>query len=437
MTAALVSAAAALARRQARPAIGGRVLDVSGLVVRVSGFPAATGDIAEIETGDGRLPCEIVGFRGDDLLAVPLGPLRMVRPGAPVWRSGTRSEIAVGDGLLGRFIDPFGAPLDGDPAPSATARVAIDGVPLPVAERGQVDRRFATGVRVIDGLLPCGRGQRIGVFAGAGCGKSVLVEQIAAHADADIVVLGLIGERGREVRELMASPRRERMIAVVATADRSPLERVRGAATASAIAEHFRAAGKEVLLVIDSLTRYAMALREVGLSLGEPPATKGYPPSVFAALPRLLERVAPAAVGGAITAFYTVLVEGDDLSDPIADAARSLLDAHLVLARDLADRGHFPAIDPLASASRVARRVATPAALRLADAARSTLADRRTALELQALGAYTPGANPTLDRALAIGARLDAWARQPPSQTTPWPESLARLADALELEWTP
>jgi flagellum-specific ATP synthase len=224
---------------------------------------------------------------------------------------------------------------------------------------------------------------------------------------------------------------------VVATADRSPLERVRGAATASAIAEHFRAAGKEVLLVIDSLTRYAMALREVGLSLGEPPATKGYPPSVFAALPRLLERVAPAAVGGAITAFYTVLVEGDDLSDPIADAARSLLDAHLVLARDLADRGHFPAIDPLASASRVARRVATPAALRLADAARSTLADRRTALELQALGAYTPGANPTLDRALAIGARLDAWARQPPSQTTPWPESLARLADALELEWTP
>jgi flagellum-specific ATP synthase len=421
-------------RAHAGPVVGGRVIEVTGLIVHLTSFAVRVGDIVEISTDDGPLACEVVGFRGDDLMAVPLGPARAIRPGAPVWRSGARSQVAVGDELLGRFIDPFGEPLDGEPAPRAAGRAPIDGRPLPIAERAQVDRRFATGVRVIDGLLPCGRGQRVGIFAGAGCGKSVLVEQIAAHADADVVVIGLIGERGREVRELMASPRRGRMVAVVATADRSPLERVRGAATACAIAEHFRSRGKEVLLVIDSLTRYAMALREIGLSLGEPPATKGYPPSVFAAMPRLLERVAPAAAGGAITGFFTVLVEGDDLSDPIADSARSLLDAHVVLSRDLADRGHFPAIDVLASASRVARRVATPEACALADRARGVLSERRAALDLQALGAYAPGANPALDRALAIGARIDTWAKQPPDVAVPWPDSLRRLTAALDQE---
>ena len=421
-------------RQHARPVVGGRVIEVSGLIVHLTSFAVRVGDIVDIATDDGPLACEVVGFRGDDLMAVPLGPARAIRPGAPAWRSGARSQVAVGDELLGRFIDPFGEPLDGLPAPRALGRVPIDGRPLPVSERAQVDRRFATGVRAIDGLLPCGRGQRIGIFAGAGCGKSVLVEQIATHADADVVVIGLIGERGREVVELMASPRRGRMVAVVATADRSPLERVRGAAAACAIAEHFRAVGKDVLLVIDSLTRYAMALREIGLSLGEPPATKGYPPSVFAAMPRLLERVAPAATGGAITGFYTVLVEGDDLSDPIADSARSLLDAHIVLSRDLADRGHFPAIDVLASASRVARRVATADAITLADRARAVLSERRAAQDLQALGAYAPGANPALDRALAVGARIDAWAKQAPDVAVPWPDSLRRLAAALDPE---
>ncbi len=423
---------AALARHGGGPVVGGRVLEVSGLVVRISGFPVRVGDVVEVDAGaDGALPCEVVGFRGDDLLAVPLGAARTLTPGAPAWRSGARSQVAVGDGLLGRFIDPFGAPLDGGPRPVALERVPVEGPPLAIAQRAQVDARFATGVRVIDGILPCGRGQRVGIFAGAGCGKSVLVEQIANHGDADVVVIGLIGERGREVRELMASPRRDRLVAVVATADRSPLERVRGAAVASSIAEWFRAQGKHVLLVIDSLTRYAMALREIGLSLGEPPATKGYPPSVFAALPRLLERVAPSASGGSITGFYTVLVEGDDLSDPIADSARSLLDAHIVLARELADRGHFPAVDVLASASRVARRVATREACTLADRARAALSMRRQALELQALGAYTPGANPDMDRAIAAGQRLDTWARQGPETAVPWTDSLRGLAVAL------
>ncbi len=423
---------ATLARRGGGPVVGGRVLEVAGLVVRISGFPVRVGDIVELDAGsEGALPCEVVGFRGDDLLAVPLGAARTITPGAPVWRCGARSQVAVGDALLGRFIDPFGVPIDGGPRPVALERMPVEGAPLAIAQRAQVEQRFATGVRVIDGLLPCGRGQRVGIFAGAGCGKSVLVEQIANHSDADVVVIGLIGERGREVRELMSSPRRDRIVAVVATADRSPRERVRGAAVASAIAEWFRGQGKHVLLVIDSLTRYAMALREIGLSLGEPPATKGYPPSVFAALPRLLERVAPSATGGSITGFYTVLVEGDDLADPIADSARSLLDAHVVLARDLADRGHFPAVDVLASASRVARRVAGRDACGLAERARGVLATRRQALELQALGAYAPGTNPEMDRALVAGQRLDAWARQSPDDAVAWTESLRGLAAAL------
>jgi flagellum-specific ATP synthase len=419
-------------RAHGGPVVGGRVLEVSGLIVHISGFPVAIGDVVEVAGEGTPLPCEVVGFRGDDLLAVPLGPPKALRPGAAAWRSGARSMVAVGDGLLGRFVDPFGVPIDGGPRPVALDRVPVEGLPLAIAERAQVEERFATGVRVIDGVLPCGRGQRVGIFAGAGCGKSVLVEQIAAHSDADVVVIGLIGERGREVRELMSARCRDKMVAVVATADRSPLERARGAAVASSIAEYFRARGKDVLLVIDSLTRYAMALREIGLSLGEPPATKGYPPSVFAALPRLLERVAPAATGGAITGFYTVLVEGDDLSDPIADSARSLLDAHIVLSRDLADRGQFPAVDVLASASRVARRVATPEAIAIADRARAVLATRRQAMELQALGAYVPGSNAELDRALAVGQRLDAWNRQAPDETSAWSESLRRLAAALE-----
>jgi flagellum-specific ATP synthase len=341
------------------------------------------------------------------------------------------STLPVGDALIGRLIDPFGYPLDGEPPPACRSRVPIDGRALAIEDRGEVEQRFDTGVRTIDGLLTCGRGQRIGIFAGAGCGKSVLVEQIASQADAEVIVVGLVGERGREVRELMESPRRERMVMVAATSDRSPLERIRGALAATAIAEYFRDRGKNVLLVLDSLTRFAMALRELGLALGEPPATKGYPPSVFATLPRLLERVAPRAGGSAITAFYTVLVEGDDLSDPVADSARSLLDAHIVLSRDLAARGQFPAIDVLASASRVARRVSTPLMLHLAMRVRDQLSRRRQAQDLQALGAYTAGTNPTLDTALALGERIDAWSRQSPHERSTHDATVRGLAAAL------
>ncbi len=355
----------------------GRVREAAGALVAVDMAGVATGDVLAIETAGAPALCEVVGFRGDALLAVPLTVATRIEPGALTRRRGPLATLPVGDALIGRLIDPFGAPLDGKPPPRCAHRVALDGRTLPIDERGEVDVRFGTGVRVIDGLLPCGRGQRVGIFAGAGCGKSVLVEQIANHAEADIIVVGLIGERGREVVELLGSKRRDRMVIVAATADRSPLERIRGAKAATAVAEYFRDKGKNVLLVIDSLTRYAMALRELGLALGEPPATKGYPPSVFAALPRLLERAAPLTAGGSITGFYSVLVEGDDLADPVADSARSLLDAHIVLDRDLAGRGQFPAVDVLASASRVARRVVTPPRVKLANAARGLLARRR------------------------------------------------------------
>lgn len=409
----------------------GSVIEVAGTLIQIAMTGVSLGDVVVVEGAAGDVMCEVVGFRNQTLLAIPLQPARRIAPGASVRLRGAMSEIAVGDALIGRLIDPFGNPLDGMPAPRCVTRVRIDSNALPIEERGEVEERFDTGVRVIDALLTCGRGQRIGIFAGAGCGKSVLTEQIASQADADVIVVGLIGERGREVRELMGSPRRDRMVMVAATADRSPLERIRGALAATAIAEYFRDRGKNVLLVLDSLTRFAMALRELGLALGEPPATKGYPPSVFATLPRLLERCAPRASGGAITGFFTVLVEGDDLADPVADSAKSLLDAHIVLSRELAGRGHFPAVDVLQSASRVARRVASATVISLAAKTRDQLARRRQAAELQALGAYTAGANPVLDNALAIGERVDAWSRQPPHEPSAYETTVRGLAAAV------
>ena len=422
-------AAAVRAWTAAKPI--GKVIEIAGTLVQIEMTGASLGDIVEIESAAGAVMCEVVGFRGPMLLAIPLQMARRVAPGATVRHLGAMAQLPVGDALIGRLVDPFGGALDGGPPVACAARVPIDGRALPIEERGEVDQRFDTGVRAIDGVLTCGRGQRVGIFAGAGCGKSVLVEQIASQAEADVIVIGLVGERGREVRELMNSPRRDRMVIVAATADKSPLERVRGALAATAIAEYFRDLGRNVLLVLDSLTRFAMALRELGLALGEPPATKGYPPSVFATMPRLLERVAPRAEGGAITGFYTVLVEGDDLSDPIADSARSLLDAHIVLSRELAARGQFPAIDILASASRVARRVSSPAMLHLAMRVRDQLSRRRQAQELQALGAYTAGANAMLDTALALGERIDAWARQAPHEPSTQDATLRGLAAAL------
>jgi flagellum-specific ATP synthase len=424
--------AAALVARFARPTIAGKVLKVIGLGIEASVDDARLGDLLEVESIDGPVPCKVVGFRDGLVLAIPMGERSGIRPGAPVRRREGEAGMPVGPELLGRLIDSFGHPLDGLPEPRCRHRAKVDAPAPAVVERAPVSQRFDTGVRLIDGLLTCGRGQRIGIFAGAGVGKSVLVEQIARQSAADVTVVGLIGERGREVRELLSSERKSSMVILAATSDRSPMERARGARSATAVAEHFRDQGANVLLVIDSLTRYAMALREIGLAIGEPPATKGYPPSVFSTLPLLLERVAPLEGRGSITAFYTVLVEGDDMSDPVADSARSLLDAHIVLSRELAGRSQFPAVDILTSASRVARQVTDETAHDLMQRAREALAQRKLVQELQSLGAYTPGTNPSYDKSLALGRRLDEWARQAPDTRSEYSTTMARLAAAME-----
>jgi len=428
-------------RERGKPQKLGRVARVTGQLVEAHVPDATIGDLLEILRGGEQVLAEVVGFRGGVALAMPLGDLRGVVAGAAVRRSKRRADLLVSDALLGRVVDPFGMPIDGGPPLAHSlgrernmlkaVRVPVLRGATPVEDRAPIDQRFDTGVRTLDALLTCGRGQRVGIFAGAGVGKTVLIRQIATQSAADLVVLGLIGERGNEVQDLMASSIGARSIVVAATSDRSPMERVRGAQAATAIAEHYADRGKNVLLVIDSLTRFAMALREIGLAADEPPATKGYPPSVFSTLPRLLERVAPLAHGGSITGFYTVLVEGDDLADPVADSARSLLDGHLVLSRDLAARGHFPAVDVLASASRVANRVTTPEVQMLARRARAMLATRREAEELRSLGAYVPGANPTYDLALSVGVKLDDWMRQEPDEKATFEASVAELTRLL------
>jgi len=413
-----------------QPVTHGRLVKVTGMVIEAYVPEARIGDIIEVAGDPVPVAASVVGFREEMALAVPYAGVAGLAPGARVSVKRGGGRLTVSPALVGRVIDPFGQPLDGGPP------ILGDDVPLEAPAPAALARKgilqpIQTGVRVIDGLLTCGRGQRVGIFAGAGVGKTVLIRQIAEQCDADVTVFGLIGERGCEVHDLMSASGGKSVL-VVSTSDRSPLERSRGASAATAIAEYFCGRGANVLLIVDSLTRYAMALREIGLAAGEPPATKGYPPSVFAALPRLLERVAPMAKGGSITGIYTVLVEGDDLSDPVADSARSLLDGHIVLSRDLAARGHFPAVDVLASASRVARQVTDKETQLMAQRARSVLAVRREVDELKSLGAYAAGANAAHDEALAFGARLDGWSAQRSDERSPLPDTFASLAKALD-----
>lgn len=418
-------------RQSPRLAAVGRVVRVTGLLIEAHVPGVRIGDIVEIDRPPEPVLGEVVGFRDALALVVPLTDVRGVGVGAVVRATSMVADVPVSQAMLGRVIDPFGAPLDGGAPITSERRIAIDAPAPPVLARLRIQEPFETGVRAIDALLTCGRGQRVGLFAGAGVGKTVLIRQIAAMSKADVTVIGLIGERGNEARDLLEMGLPSNAVMVVATSDRSPMERARGARAATAIAEHFRSQGKNVLLILDSLTRYAMALREVGLAAGEPPATKGYPPSVFATLPKLLERVSLLRAGGSITAFYTVLVEGDDLSDPVADCARSLLDGHIVLSRDLAAKGHFPAIDVLASASRVSRQVATPDTQMVCERARAVLAVKQEVDELRSLGAYVPGANPAYDAGAEIGAKIVEWSRQKPDEPSTLTESIRGLAKIL------
>jgi flagellum-specific ATP synthase len=395
----------------------GRVVQLIGLVIESEGPLAAVGDVCRIQSArnDGCTLAEVVGFRNNRVLLMPLGEVRGIHPGSEVTALGAPLQVPVGDGLKGRVIDGLGNPLDGLGPLVADRRVNVHFLPPHPLKRQRICKNFATGVRAIDTLIPCGRGQRLGIFAGSGVGKSTLLGMIASRAEADVNIIALIGERGREVREFLEKDLdeagRRKSVVVVATSNEPALARVKGASVAMAIAEHFRDAGQNVLLMMDSVTRFAMAQREIGLAVGEPPATRGYTPSVFSLLPQLLER-AGTGEHGSITGLFTVLVEADDMNDPIADAVRSILDGHIVLTRELAAQNHYPAIDVMQSVSRLVRDLCTSAQLELAAQARECMALYRKNQDLINIGAYPAGSNSAIDKAIRLHEPLNKFLRQ-------------------------
>ncbi|MBQ0929738.1 flagellar protein export ATPase FliI [Ideonella sp. 4Y16] len=431
----------------------GSLVRVTGLVLEATGVRAPVGAVCAVGMpGDTPVTAEVVGFDGDRAYLMPTGELHGLASGARVaplpvpqlpprlgaenhpWR---RTEdrglhLPIGDGLLGRVIDAHGQPMDRAGPLQEVQNEPMLRRPINAMDRDPVRTPLDTGVRAINALLTVGRGQRLGLFAGTGVGKSVLLGMMARYTEADVIVVGLIGERGREVKEfiedILGEEGLRRAVVVAAPADAPPLVRMQGASYATAIAEHFRDKGQHVLLLMDSLTRYAMAQREIALAIGEPPATKGYPPSCFAKLPQLVERSGNGlAGGGSITAFYTVLTEGDDPQDPIADAARGILDGHIVLSRELAESGHFPAIDVERSISRVMNAVAGRPHLEAARRARQWLAKFNKARDLIQLGAYTPGADPELDAAVRVHPQLIALLQQDMHEPAPLGTSSAQL----------
>jgi flagellum-specific ATP synthase len=395
----------------------GRVVQLIGLVIESEGPLCAVGEICRIESArhDSHTLAEVVGFREGRVLLMPLGELSGIHPGSEVIAHGRPLEVPVGDELLGRILNGLGQPIDSLPAIRPTGLARCMAAPPHPLRRTRIRDVFGTGIKTIDTLIPVGRGQRLGIFAGSGVGKSTLLGMMAAHAEADVNVIALIGERGREVREFiekdLSEEGRRKSVVVVATSNEPALSRLKGAYTAMAIAEHFRDQGKSVLLMMDSVTRFAMAQREIGLAVGEPPATRGYTPSVFALLPQLLER-AGAGENGTITAFFTVLVEGDDMNEPVADTVRGILDGHIVLDRTLAQQNHYPAIDVLQSVSRLTRDLCTPGQLDVAGRARELLSVFRKNADLINLGAYVAGSSPLVDTAIRLREPLDAFLRQ-------------------------
>jgi flagellum-specific ATP synthase len=386
-----------------------------------------------ISVGDRRVPAQVVAVREDALLLAPYGSLDGVAPGAAVEPAGRGLLMRVGDDLRGRVLDALGRPIDEGPALTGELTSLDAAVPHPL-KRQRIAEPLPLGVRALDTMAPCGRGQRIGIFAGSGVGKSTLLGMLARGTKADVVVVAQVGERGREVRELLEDDLgqhgRENEVCVVATSDEPPLMRLRAAFTATRVAEHFRDQGLDVLLLVDSLTRFAMARREIGLAAGEPPATRGYPPSVFAELPKLLERAGPSETG-TITALYTVLVEGDDLQDPVADHARSILDGHVVLSRRLATAGHFPTIDVLESVSRLASKVTPAPRLAMAARLRRLMAAADQARDLVEIGAYQHGSDPEIDEALARKELISAFLRQPVDEVADSERSWELLSQVL------
>jgi flagellum-specific ATP synthase len=410
---------AALQRvREARVTeVCGRVVQLIGLVIESEGPVAAMGEVCRIQSTrrDNVTLAEVVGFRNHHLLLMPLGEIHGLHPGSEVIATGTPLRAAVGSALRGRVIDGLGRPIDGLGSLVTDHTVSLTLSPPHPLKRQRIGHVFRTGIKAMDTFTPCGCGQRLGIFAGSGVGKSTLLGMMASQAEADVNVIALIGERGREVREFLErdldAEGRRKSVVVVATSNEPALNRVKGAFLAMAIAEYFRDLGQNVLLMMDSVTRFAMAQREIGLAVGEPPTSRGYTPSVFSLLPQLLER-AGTGEKGSMTGLFTVLVEADDMNDPIADAVRSILDGHIVLTRELATQNHYPAIDVLDSVSRLNRDLLSPAQLEMTAKAREYLAIYRKSQDLINIGAYAAGTSQAMDRAIALHEPLNRFLRQ-------------------------
>ncbi|SJL82343.1 flagellar protein export ATPase FliI [Vibrio palustris] len=422
-----------------RPIASGKLVRLIGLTLEATGCKAPIGSLCLIETMSGNMEAEVVGFSGDNLFLMPSEQITGILPGAKVTPLTEEAGMPVGMELLGRVVDGVGNPLDGLGPIYTEQTASLSVAPINPLARKPIDAPLDVGIKAINGLLTVGKGQRIGLFAGSGVGKSVTLGMMTRGTTAQVVVVGLIGERGREVKEfieeILGHEGRQRSVVVAAPADSSPLMRLKGCQTALTIAEYFRDQGLDVLLLMDSLTRFAQAQREIALSVGEPPATKGYPPSVFAKLPALVERAGNGGPEqGSITAFFTVLTEGDDLQDPIADASRAILDGHIVLSREMADAGHYPAIDVEKSVSRVMPQVTTDQHILMSKAVRQILSICRKNQDLVSIGAYKPGTDQAIDSAFTLKPKLDQYLQQEMKETVPYDMCVNMLKHVLGVE---
>jgi flagellum-specific ATP synthase len=417
--------------------LNGKVSQVVGVVVESRGPAAHLGEICEIYAKRSAPPitAEVVGFRENSVLLMPLGEMEELAPGSDVVATGSALKVRVGPGLLGRVLDALGRPIDGLGPVEVESELLVGRTPPDPLQRRRITEPLSIGIRAIDAVLTCGKGQRVGIFAGSGVGKSTLLGMIARNTEADVNVIALIGERGREVRDFLEKDLGPeglaRSVVVVATSDQVAVARLRGAMVATCVAEYFRDQGKDVMLMMDSVTRVAWAQREIGLAVGEPPTTRGYTPSVFAMLPKLLER-SGTSTKGSITGLYTVLVEGDDMNEPVADSVRSILDGHIVLSRDLAHRNHYPAIDVLASVSRLMPDVASRETVQAAANLRDALATHRSAEDLINIGAYVDGSNPKIDYAKAHIDAINTFLRQDVTENAAYSEAIAGLQSMFE-----
>ena len=417
--------------------VNGKVKDVIGLVIVSSGPNVSLGEVCTITDKKGVKVCdaEVVGFKNGNVLSIALGEVEKISPSCEIIATGKSFAVSAGESLLGRVIDGMGKPIDGKGDLITPSQRSIYREPPNPLQRQRISKPLQTGVRAIDGLLAVGRGQRVGIFAGSGVGKSVTLGMIARNTNADVNVIVLVGERGREVREFIEKDLGEeglrRSVVVVATSDKPALMRVKAAFVGTTIAEYFRDQGQDVVLMMDSVTRFALAQREIGLTVGEPPTTKGYTPSVFALLPKLLER-AGTSDRGSITGFYTVLVDGDDMTEPVADAVRSILDGHFVLSRKLANKAQFPAIDPLQSVSRVMPDIVTEDHRQRASQFNEILATYNEAEDLINIGAYVKGSNPQIDHALTKIVSLRKFLKQDMREKSTFDDAVSRLESIIE-----